>query len=388
MEWLKLDKVSVYFAQNTENAIFKEISFSVPQGKILALLGPNGSGKSSLLRAISGFIPHEVDYGKGLNPFRFRASLGEEQRRMKGKVYLGGKDITRLNPSDRRIALVPQNLALYPDKSVLKNLASPLIARGKARQEAYNNAKKVAKWLNLSDIINRRPDEISGGQQQRVAIGRALIGEPRLLLLDEPFSNIDFLSKQEVLTFITKVLREKKTSAVFVTHDPEEAMYLSDIVAFIQDHHLHQVASAQEAYENPSTLFVAKMFSGFKNFIFGNLDVKGEFALEGCDGNINIGVFFKPNRSINSEKVWLAAKLSALSTSKKSSGGIKGVVESFHRCEGSLFADIRLANSTYISLPTHDDVAIGSTVFVSIGTKVEREDLRLFDYRGLAIPFV
>lgn len=258
-----------------QGVIVSGVSFAVAAGERLALLGPSGSGKTSILRAIAGFIPRRAGWSR----------WGTERRTMRGRIAVDGADISDAPPGDRGVALVPQNLALFPDKTVLDNMAFPLWAKGHSRRDARKEAARLAGSLGLSDLAERYPEQISGGQQQRVAVGRALVGEPKIVLFDEPLAGLDGPTKSDVLSFIDDALRQQRAAAIFVTHDAREAETLCDTIAFLHDHRIHQVASPREAYDNPATPFVAASFAGFENVVPGELVDGVGFVPSGAKGS-------------------------------------------------------------------------------------------------------
>ncbi len=214
-------------------------TFTIPDGKLVGLLGPSGCGKSTTLYMISGL-----------------------QQPTGGKIFFGDEDVTDLSPENRGIGLVFQNYALYPHMTVKQNIMFPLQnLRGpdKMEKEAMiERAYEVAKLVQINDLMDRKPSELSGGQQQRVAIARALVKMPRVLLLDEPLSNLDARLRLQTREEIRRIQRETGITTVFVTHDQEEAMSISDLIVVMKLGVVQQVGKPQEVYDNPTNLFVAK----------------------------------------------------------------------------------------------------------------------------------
>ena len=214
-------------------------TYTIPDGKLIGLLGPSGCGKSTTLYMISGL-----------------------QTPTSGQIFFGEDDVTDLAPEDRGVGLVFQNYALYPHMTVMQNILFPLqnlkgkdkMTKEQMREEAYNAAKLV----QIDELMNRKPSELSGGQQQRVAIARALVKKPRVLLLDEPLSNLDARLRLQTREEIKRIQRETNITTVFVTHDQEEAMSISDAIVVMKLGVVQQVAAPQEVYDNPVNLFVAK----------------------------------------------------------------------------------------------------------------------------------
>ncbi len=213
-------------------------------GEILALLGPSGCGKTTFLRLIAGFEHPDA-----------------------GSIDLGGRRVAGggafLQPEHRRVGVVFQDYALFPHLCVGDNVAFG--ARG---LDCDSRVRNVLGLVGLSDVADRYPHELSGGQQQRVAIARALATEPELILLDEPFSNLDATLREHVRTEVREILRRAEATAIFVTHDQEEALSLADRVAIMADGRIHQVATPERIYTRPEDLFVAG-FVGGANIVHG-----------------------------------------------------------------------------------------------------------------------
>ncbi|MBR2442195.1 MAG: ABC transporter ATP-binding protein [Clostridia bacterium] len=214
-------------------------TFTIPDGKLVGLLGPSGCGKSTTLYMISGL-----------------------QKPSSGKIFFGDEDVTELSPENRGIGLVFQNYALYPHLTVKQNILFPLQnLRGKDRmtkEEMLARALEAAKLVQIDELMDRKPSELSGGQQQRVAIARALVKMPRVLLLDEPLSNLDARLRLQTREEIRRIQKETGITTVFVTHDQEEAMSISDVIVVMKLGVVQQVGKPQEIYDDPTNLFVAK----------------------------------------------------------------------------------------------------------------------------------
>jgi len=214
-------------------------TFTIPDGKLVGLLGPSGCGKSTTLYMISGL-----------------------QQPSAGKIFFGEEDVTELSPENRGIGLVFQNYALYPHMTVLQNILFPLQnlkgADKMTKSAMLERAHEVAKLVQIDDLMDRKPSELSGGQQQRVAIARALVKMPRVLLLDEPLSNLDARLRLQTREEIRRIQKETGITTVFVTHDQEEAMSISDMIVVMKLGVVQQVGKPQEIYDDPTNLFVAK----------------------------------------------------------------------------------------------------------------------------------
>ncbi len=206
----------------------------IESGELIALLGPSGCGKSTMLNMISGILPSTT-----------------------GKIYFDEDDVTDVTPEKRGVGLVFQNYALYPHMTVLENIAFPLEIKKVKKAEREAKAIEMAKLVHVDMLLDRKPKQLSGGQQQRVAIARALIKNPRVLLLDEPLSNLDARLRIEMREEIRRIQQETQVTTIFVTHDQEEAMSISDHIVLMKDGFLQQVARPQELYDEPANCFVA-----------------------------------------------------------------------------------------------------------------------------------
>ncbi len=214
-------------------------TFEIPDGKLIGLLGPSGCGKSTTLYMISGL-----------------------QAPTSGRIYFGDDDVTELSTENRGIGLVFQNYALYPHMTVKQNIMFPLQnLKGKDRLDKntmLERAHEAARLVQIDDLMERKPNELSGGQQQRVAIARALVKMPRVLLLDEPLSNLDARLRLQTREEIRRIQRETGITTVFVTHDQEEAMSISDMIVVMKLGVVQQIGEPQAVYDDPTNLFVAK----------------------------------------------------------------------------------------------------------------------------------
>ena len=216
-----------------------DFTFEIPDGKLIGLLGPSGCGKSTTLYMISGL-----------------------QKPTAGKIFFGDDDVTNLPTENRGVGLVFQNYALYPHMTVQQNILFPLQnlkgADKMSKQEMLERAYYAAKLVQIENLMDRKPGEMSGGQQQRVAIARALVKMPRVLLLDEPLSNLDARLRLQTREEIRRIQRETGITTIFVTHDQEEAMSISDMIVVMKLGVVQQIGAPQEVYDNPVNLFVAK----------------------------------------------------------------------------------------------------------------------------------
>ena len=224
---------------NEEVVAVSDFTFTIPDGKLVGLLGPSGCGKSTTLYMISGL-----------------------QNPTSGKIFFGDEDVTELSPENRGIGLVFQNYALYPHMTVKQNILFPLQnlkgADKMTKEQMLERAYQAAKLVQIDELMDRKPSELSGGQQQRVAIARALVKMPRVLLLDEPLSNLDARLRLQTREEIRRIQKETGITTIFVTHDQEEAMSISDVIVVMKLGVVQQTGKPQEIYDNPINLFVAK----------------------------------------------------------------------------------------------------------------------------------
>lgn len=215
-----------------------DFNFEIPDGKLIGLLGPSGCGKSTALNLICGL-----------------------EKPTEGRIFFGDTDVTDLPPEHRGVGLVFQNYALYPHLTVRENIRFPLEnLRGDmklSKEEMEKKVQEAAKLVQIQELLDRRPNEMSGGQQQRVAIARALVKRPQVLLLDEPLSNLDARLRLQTREELRRIQVETGITTVFVTHDQEEAMSISDNIVVMRDGVLQQMGKPQDIYDEPVNLFVA-----------------------------------------------------------------------------------------------------------------------------------
>src|SRR5215213_4471727 len=229
--------------------VLSGISLDIKASEFVTLLGPSGSGKTSSLMAVAGFIVPD-----------------------RGRILVGDRDVTHVPPGRQRdMGIVFQNYALFPHMSVAKNIAYPLAVRGVSRHEIKGRVGNVLELVQLGGLADRKPSRLSGGQQQRVALARALVFEPSVLLMDEPMGALDVRLKQELQWEIRRLQRSIGATVIYVTHDQEEAMLLSDRVALLRDGRVEQYGRPQELYRRPNSIFTAR-FLGESNLIIGRFE--------------------------------------------------------------------------------------------------------------------
>jgi multiple sugar transport system ATP-binding protein len=251
--------------------VLEKLDLKVAESEFVVLLGPSGCGKSTLLNAIAGLVEIQA-----------------------GQIWIGGRNVTWDEPKDRGIAMVFQSYALYPRMTARRNMSFGLNVAGRPRAEIARRVEAVAQMLKITELLDRKPSELSGGQRQRVAIGRALVREVGVYLLDEPLSNLDAQLRVELRVEIKRLHQRLKATMIYVTHDQIEALTLADRIAVIKDRIIQQLGTPQEIYHRPANRFVASFVgSPGMNFVAGTLrfDASGaiftandfKFSLQGYE---------------------------------------------------------------------------------------------------------
>jgi multiple sugar transport system ATP-binding protein len=278
------DLTKIYEESGNEIVAIDDVNLTIEDGEFVTLVGPSGCGKTTTLRCVAGL-----------------------NKPTSGKVYFGDRDVTDMPVQERNIALLFQDIALYPHMSVQENMAYGLKITGFSREERNARVQEAAELLQITDQLEKMPADLSGGQQQRVALGRSLVRDPEVFLFDEPMSDLDAKLKAELRPVIEKVTDEIGCPTLYVTHDQEEAMTMSDRVAVINDGGLEQVAPPKEVYDEPSSQFVSQFIgqpstqffegnvrsaNGTAELTVGNYEY--EFGREGLEGwagdDIRVGI--------------------------------------------------------------------------------------------------
>ena len=249
-----------------DNPVLKGVSMTLGRGEVVSLLGPSGSGKTTLLRAVAGLE----------KPTSGRIAIGN-------RMVYDGTPRSEIPAEERNLGLVFQSYALWPHKTVFDNVAYPLKLRKVAAGEIKERVQRVLDQLGLGHLGNRHPHQLSGGQQQRVAIGRALVYNPPVILLDEPLSNLDAKLREEARVFLRELIIKLGLSALMVTHDQNEAMAISDRILLLNNGVIEQQGTPQEMYGSPATLFAAE-FMGSNNRLHGKVTAleNGRARVEGA----------------------------------------------------------------------------------------------------------
>ncbi len=287
---IRLSHLTKIFAdKNSEVKAVNDLDIVIPSGRLIGLLGPSGCGKSTTLYMIAGLLEPSS-----------------------GQIFFGDEDVTNLPAEKRGIGLVFQNYALYPHLTVKDNIMFPLENMKMTKAEALARTQKYARLVGIEELLNRKPKQLSGGQQQRVAIARALVKEPRVLLLDEPLSNLDARLRLQTREEIKRIQRETGITTIFVTHDQEEAMSISDEIVVMKLGIEQQKGAPQHVYEEPVNQFVAKflgtppidIFNGYVHDggIYIGDEKIGDTKLENQEVTIGIrpeGFIVSPNGTLS-----------------------------------------------------------------------------------------
>jgi iron(III) transport system ATP-binding protein len=259
----------------------RDLSFVIERGKLVTLLGPSGCGKTTTLRLIAGL-----------------------EMATAGSIFIGGKEVTRLSASDRDVSMVFQSYALFPHMTVMQNVSYGLTMSRLSKEEVSEKALEGLELVSLSGFGERLPSELSGGQQQRVAVARALVLEPEVLLFDEPLSNLDAKLRRRVREEIRELQQKLELTTVYVTHDQEEALAVSDTIFVMNEAVIDQEGTPQQLYEEPVNLFVAD-FIGDANIVKAQI-----LKIDGISANVDIGGIGVnlPNRGLVSGEVSVAIR--------------------------------------------------------------------------------
>ena len=287
MKTLKIEELSKNFG-TTE--VLRKINLEIDEGNFLVLLGPSGCGKSTLLNIIAGL-----------------ETINE------GNVFIDDYNVSKVEPKDRNIAMVFQSYALYPSMNVKENMVFGLKQAKTSKEKIEEQLEKVSKFLQVDQLLERKPSQLSGGQRQRVAIGRALVREPRIFLFDEPLSNLDAKLRVEMRREIKKLHQQLKTTVVYVTHDQTEAMSLGTRIAIMNHGVIQQNDTPENIYNKPSNTFVADFIgSPSMNLIKGTLkETSGKIFFTASGSNFEIPIKdyeFKDKSNLNNKEIYFGIR--------------------------------------------------------------------------------
>ncbi len=351
-----------------------ELSLEIADGEFMILVGSSGCGKTTALRMIAGL-----------------------ETPTSGTIQIGDQIVNEVSARDRDIAMVFQNYALYPHMTVARNLGYPLRQRRMPRSEVARRVSEVAEMLGLEELLKRRPGQLSGGQRQRVAMGRALVREPEVFLLDEPLSNLDAKLRVQMRAALKRLHGRLGVTTVYVTHDQVEAMTLGDRIAVISDGKLQQLGAPQEVYDQPTNVFVAGFIgSPAMNLLRGRVRdgsaVAGDLVVPApgvADGEVFVGVrpeSLQPARNGMPSLGFEVAVVEPLGDEVIVHGFVGAEVAEISQDEGDAALVAATDNGhraeAVACLPPRDRPAEGSTIQLG----VEPEEVHLFDAQtGLAI---
>ncbi|HWA19886.1 MAG TPA: ABC transporter ATP-binding protein [Devosia sp.] len=335
-----------------------DVSLTVEDGEFVALVGPSGCGKTTTLNLIAGLIPITS-----------------------GDIVIGDRVVNDLDPKDRDIAMVFQNYALYPQKSVYKNLAFPLQMRRLSAEEIDRKVKEAARVLDITHLLERKPKELSGGQQQRVALGRALVRDPAVFLMDEPLSNLDAKLRVQMRSEIKRFHQDLNATIIYVTHDQLEAVTMADKMAVMSGGYLQQYDTPAQIFANPVNMFVAS-FVGSPAMSLIPLEATtadGRTVLNSAEG-WNLSLSDRNARKVasaRSSKIVLGARHSTIKLHKSAvPGGVPSKVYTVEPTGDVTFVQAFLSGAVVnISLPPTVDVAPDEQVWLEF----DQDRMHLFD---------
>ena len=327
-----------------DNTIIPDLSLDVKPGEFFTLLGPSGCGKTTLLRMIAGFNTIEG-----------------------GDFYFDNRRINDIDPAKRNIGMVFQNYAIFPHLTVRKNVEFGLKNRHCPKAEIAAKTDEIMKLIHIDEYADRMPDRLSGGQQQRVALARALVIEPDVLLMDEPLSNLDAKLRVEMRNIIKQIQNSVGITTVYVTHDQEEAMAVSDRIAVMRDGVIQHIGTPKDIYQRPANRFVAT-FIGRTNIMEGRLTVREDKTYLAVSADYEIELKNVLKEEMRDQNVIISARPEELIINHENNTGLRGVVRD------SVF--LGLNTHYYVTLDNGSEIEIiqESTIHELIG---KGEEIRL-----------
>lgn len=321
------------------------LNLKINDGELISILGPSGCGKSTTLFLIAGLLKPDD-----------------------GTIYFGDKKVTKEDPENRGIGMVFQNYALYPHMSVIDNIIFPLKMQRINKKERKIRAIEMAELTKIGDLLNRKPSELSGGQQQRVAIARALVKKPEILLLDEPLSNLDARLRIEMREEIRRIQQEVNITTIFVTHDQEEAMSISDKILLMKDGLHQQFSTPREMYSNPDNKFVAKFLGNPPiNFIDAMWQDKNQARLANSNIILDLSKYID-HKSSQSNEISLGIRPEDFVITKKEDSLISAKVVSTQIMGKEIYITATIDKNIRIMLVTTWDsnISIGEKLYLDI----------------------
>ncbi|AAT42672.1 ABC transporter ATP-binding protein [Picrophilus oshimae] len=347
---VSLKNIKKYYNQTL---VLKDVNLDIMDGEFFILLGSSGSGKSTTLNIISG-----VD------------------RQTSGDIFFDTQNVNNMGPVERNIAMVFQDYALYPHMTVYKNLAFPLKMRKVDRDSIEKKVNEVAEKLGLASLLNRYPKELSGGQAQRVALGRALVRDPSLFLLDEPLSNLDAKIRGQIRTELKLIQEDLKKTFIYVTHDQQEAMSLGDHIAILHNGRIEQFGKPLEIYKKPKTRYVAAFLGDPEMNFFDLKKNDGVFSNDDIDG-VHI--------DYNGDEITLGIRPEdiMLKKQKDSNIGIKVIVRSVELFGSYAVIIADTLSGKELRIRTDNNVNVSREINVYI----DRSSMLIFDKNGDVIDY-
>ena len=341
-----------------DNTIISDLSLDIKEGEFFTLLGPSGCGKTTLLRMIAGFNSIEG-----------------------GDFYFGNTRINDMDPAKRNIGMVFQNYAIFPNMTVEKNVAFGLKNRKLPKEEIASKTDQFLKLMKIDEYRDRMPERLSGGQQQRVALARALAITPDVLLMDEPLSNLDAKLRIEMRTAIKQIQNEVGITTVYVTHDQEEAMAVSDRIAVMNNGDIQQIGTPKILYQRPANLFVAT-FIGHTNVIDGELKIEDGKAYLYLPGNYKVRVDTIREDEMKDQKVKASIRPEELVVDVNNKEGIKAVIDDavFLGLNTHYFVHFEDGETAEIVQESKIDSIIEKGTEIRLGVKTEK--INIFDEKG------
>ena len=341
-----------------DNTIISDLSLDIKEGEFFTLLGPSGCGKTTLLRMIAGFNSIEG-----------------------GDFYFGDTRINDMDPAKRNIGMVFQNYAIFPNMTVEKNVAFGLKNRKLPKEEIASKTDQFLKLMKIDEYRDRMPERLSGGQQQRVALARALAITPDVLLMDEPLSNLDATLRVEMRTVIKQIQNEVGITTVYVTHDHEEAMAVSDRIAVMNNGDIQQIGTPKILYQRPANLFVAT-FIGHTNVIDAELKIENGEAYLYLPGNYKVKMDTIRKDEMKDQKVKASIRPEELVVDVNNKEGIKAFIDDavFLGLNTHYFVHFEDGETAEIVQESKIDSIIEKGTEIRLGVKTEK--INIFDENG------
>lgn len=340
-----------------DNTVITGLSLDIKEGEFFTLLGPSGCGKTTLLRMIAGFNTIEG-----------------------GDFYFNEQRINDLDPAKRNIGMVFQNYAIFPHLTVFKNVAFGLRNRKVEKETLQTETLRFLELMQIAAFKDRLPENLSGGQQQRVALARALVIQPAVLLMDEPLSNLDAKLRVEMRTVIKDIQMNVGITTVYVTHDQEEAMAISDRIAIMKDGVIQHIGTPKNIYQRPANQFVAQ-FIGSTNIVNGTLTVKDQQAtLQLPDGKPIV----MPNieQGVASQDVIVSIRPEEMEIDMTSDSGIHGVVENYQFLGLNTVYFVRMFDHVRLEIVQESTIDSIIEPGTKVTLKIKEDKINLFDKEG------